>query len=88
MIKDEMLKAFERFKEIEAQANPYKSNIRIDFNMRVNRYGTHYVYLFVEDVEKNVHGIVSIKGINGLPLANEIETLEDIEKFLGELKNE
>lgn len=87
MIKDEILKAFERFEEIEAQRKTAKPNICIDFNFRVNRYGTFYHYLFVEDVINDVQALVSIKGIDGLPFSNEIETFEDIVKVLGELKN-
>ena len=87
MIKDEILKAFERFEEIEAQGKAAKSNIRIDFNVRVNRYGVFYHYLFVEDVRKDVQALVSIKDIDGLPFANEIETFEDIVKLLGALNN-
>ena len=87
MIKDEILKAFERFEEIEAQGKAAKSNIRIDFNVRVNRYGMFYHYLFVEDVRKDVQALVSIKDIDGLPFANEIETFEDIVKLLGESNN-
>lgn len=87
MIKDEIIKAFERFEEIEAQGKTAKSNIRIDFNVRVNRYGMFYHYLFVEDVRKDVQALVSIKDIDGLPFAREIETFEDIVKVLGELKN-
>lgn len=87
MIKDEIIKAFERFEEIEAQGKTAKSNIRIDLNVRVNRYGMFYHYLFVEDVRKDVQALVSIKGIDGLPLSHEIETFEDIVKVLGELKN-
>lgn len=87
MIKDEIIKAFERFEEIEAQGKTAKSNIRIDFNVRVNRYGMFYHYLFVEDVRKDVQALVSIKGIDGLPFSYEIETFEDIVKVLGELKN-
>ena len=87
MIKDEILKAFERFEEIEAQGKAAKSNIRIDFNVRVNRYGMFYHYLFVEDVRKDVQALVSIKDIDGLPFANEIETFEDIVKLLGALNN-
>lgn len=86
MIKDEILKAFERFEEIEAQGKAAKSNIRIDFNVRVNRYGTFYHYLFVEDVKKDIQCLVSIKGIDGLPFTSEIETFEDIVKVLGETK--
>lgn len=87
MIKDEIINAFERFEEIEAQGKTAKSNIRIDFNVRVNRYGMFYHYLFVEDVRKDVQALVSIKGIDGLPFSHEIETFEDIAKVLGELKN-
>lgn len=87
MIKDEILKAFERFAEIEAQGKAAKSNIRIDLNVRVNRYGVFYHYLFVEDVKKDVQALVSIKDIDGLPFVREIETFEDIVKVLGELKN-
>lgn len=87
MIKDEIIKAFERFEEIEAQGKTAKSNIRIDFNVRVNRYGMFYHYLFVEDVRKDVQALVSIKDIDGLPFSREIETFEDIVKVLGELKN-
>lgn len=83
MIKDEILKAFERFEEIKTQGNAAKSNIHIDFNVRVNRYGTFYHYLFVEDVRKDTQALVSIKGIEGLPFASEIETFEDIVKVLG-----
>lgn len=87
MIKDEILKAFERFEEIEAQGKATKSNIRIDFNVRVNRYGMFYHYLFVEDVRKNVQALVSIKDIDGLPFSHEIETFEDVVKLLGALNN-
>lgn len=87
MIKDEILKAFERFEEIEAQRKTAKSNIRIDFNVRVNRYGMFYHYLFVEDVRKDVQALVSIKDIDGLPFSHEIETFEDIVKLLGVLNN-
>ena len=87
MIKDEILKAFERFEEIEAQGKATKSNIRIDFNVRVNRYGMFYHYLFVEDVRKDVQALVSIKDIDGLPFANEIETFDDIAKVLGVSNN-
>lgn len=87
MIKDEIIKAFERFEEIEAQGKTANSNIRIDFNVRVNRYGMFYHYLFVEDVRKDVQALVNIKDIVGLPFAHEIETFEDIVKVLGELKN-
>ena len=86
MIKDEILKAFERFEEIEAQRKAAKSNICIDFNFRVNRYGTFYHYLFVEDVKKNVQALVSIKDIDGLPFSHEIKTFEDIVKLLGCIK--
>lgn len=87
MIKDEIIKAFERFEEIKAQGSAAKTNIHIDFNVRVNRYGTFYHYLFVEDVKKDIQCLVSIKGIDGLPFASEIETFEDIEKVLGVTKN-
>lgn len=87
MIKDEIIKAFERFEEIKAQGNAVKTNIHINFNVRVNRYGTFYHYLFVEDVKKDIQCLVGIKGIDGLPLASEIETFEDIEKVLGATKN-
>lgn len=86
MIKDEILKAFERFEEIEAQGKAAKSNIRIDFNVRVNRYGMFYHYLFVEDVRKDVQALVSIKDIDGLPFSHEIKTFEDIVKLLGGIK--
>lgn len=87
MIKDEIIKAFERFEEIKEQGNAAKSNIYLDFNVRVNRYGTFYHYLFAEDVKKDVPYLVSIKGIEGLPFTSEIETFEDIVKVLGETKN-
>ena len=87
MIKDEIIKAFERFEEIETQGNAAKSNIYIDFNIRVNRYGSFYHYLFVEDVRNDTQALVSIKGIDGLPFSHEIETFEDIVKVLGATKN-
>ena len=87
MIKDEIIKAFERFEEIKTQGNAAKTNIHIDFNVRVNRYGMFYHYLFVEDIRKDVQALVSIKDIDGLPFSHEIETFEDIVKLLGELKN-
>ena len=86
MIKDEILKAFERFEEIKAQGKAAKSNIHIDFNVRVNRYGTFYHYLFVEDVRKDIQALVRLKGIDGLPFSREIETFEDIVKVLGGIK--
>lgn len=87
VIKAEIIKAFERFEEIKTQGNAAKSNIYLDFNVRVNRYGTFYHYLFAEDVKKDVQCLVSIKGIEGLPFASEIETFEDIVKVLGVTKN-
>lgn len=88
MIKDEIIKAFERFEEIKTQGNAAKTNIHIDFNVRVNRYGDFYHYLFAEDVKNDIQCLLSIKGIDGLPFASEIETFEDIVKVLGATKNE